>query len=62
MPAAQRAPVASIILCVDDEVTPLTIRKCVLEKAGFRRVWAGELDSPDPSDDGPEYAYVLARP
>jgi aminoglycoside 6'-N-acetyltransferase len=33
-----------------------------LESAGFRRVWAGELDSPDPSDDGPEYVYVIGRP
>src|SRR5580704_15915270 len=41
MPAAQRAPVVSIILCVDDEVTPLTIRKCVLEKAGFHVITAG---------------------
>jgi CheY-like chemotaxis protein len=40
MPAAQRAPVVSIILCVDDEVTPLTIRKCVLEKAGFHVITA----------------------
>ena len=41
MPAAQRAPVVSIILCVDDEVTPLTIRKCVLQKAGFHVITAG---------------------
>ena len=41
MPAAQRAPLVSIILCVDDEVTPLTIRKCVLEKAGFHVITAG---------------------
>lgn len=34
----------------------------VLEKAGFRRIWSGELDSPDPSDDGPEHIYVLERP
>jgi aminoglycoside 6'-N-acetyltransferase len=29
-----------------------------IEKAGFRRVWAGELDSDDPSDAGPCYVYV----
>jgi aminoglycoside 6'-N-acetyltransferase len=34
----------------------------ILEKAGFERVWSGELDSPDPSDHGPEYVYVLPRP
>ena len=33
----------------------------MLEKAGFTRVWHGRLDSPDPSDDGPEYVYS-ARP
>ena len=29
-----------------------------IEKAGFRRVWAGELDSDDPSEAGPCYVYV----
>lgn len=33
-----------------------------LEKAGFRRAWAGMLDSDDPSDEGPSYVYELARP
>lgn len=28
-----------------------------LEKAGFRRVWSGLLDSDDPSDDGVAYVY-----
>ena len=32
-----------------------------LERAGYVRVWAGELDSPDPSDDGPEYVLVSER-
>jgi DNA-binding NtrC family response regulator len=35
MPATQKAPLRSTILCVDDEVTPLILRKCVLQKAGF---------------------------
>ena len=30
-----------------------------LERAGYRRVWAGRLDTADPSDSGP--AYVLVR-
>lgn len=30
-----------MILCVDDESTPLTIRKYVLQKAGYRVVTAG---------------------
>jgi RimJ/RimL family protein N-acetyltransferase/aminoglycoside phosphotransferase (APT) family kinase protein len=30
-----------------------------LEKAGFERLWSGQLDSDDPSDAGPAYVYVL---
>jgi aminoglycoside 6'-N-acetyltransferase len=33
-----------------------------LEKAGYRRVWAGMLDSDDPADEGPSYVYVRDRP
>ncbi len=33
-----------------------------LERAGFRRAWAGQLDSDDPADAGPAYVYVLDRP
>jgi len=33
-----------------------------LEKAGFTRVFAGTLDSGDPSDAGPSFLYVRARP
>jgi aminoglycoside 6'-N-acetyltransferase len=29
-----------------------------LEKIGFLRVWAGELDSDDPSDEGPHFVYL----
>jgi aminoglycoside 6'-N-acetyltransferase len=32
-----------------------------LEKSGYRRCWSGELDSDDPSDDGPMYLYRLDR-
>ncbi len=32
-----------------------------LEKAGFERVFAGELVSDDPSDAGPQFLYVLRR-
>ena len=34
----------------------------VLEKAGFRRTWAGTIDSGDPSDEGPAFVYVCGRP
>ena len=32
-----------------------------LEKAGFHRVFAGTIDSDDPSDAGPAYVYVRRR-
>jgi aminoglycoside 6'-N-acetyltransferase len=51
-------PVATIVVTVQQS-NPASWR--ILEKAGFVRVWEGELDSPDPSDAGPEYAYVLTR-
>jgi aminoglycoside 6'-N-acetyltransferase len=33
----------------------------VLEKAAFRRTWAGEIKSDDPSDEGLSYVYVRNR-
>jgi aminoglycoside 6'-N-acetyltransferase len=33
-----------------------------LERAGFRRVWDGVLESDDPSDQGLCYLYLLSRP
>ena len=33
-----------------------------LERAGFTRVWGGRLVSDDPSDAGPQVAYLLRRP
>jgi aminoglycoside 6'-N-acetyltransferase len=32
-----------------------------LEAAGFRRVWAGDLESPDPSDRGLSFIYIVER-
>ena len=32
-----------------------------LEKAGYARVFAGTIESSDPSDDGPSYVYVRRR-
>lgn len=32
-----------------------------LERAGYTRCWAGVLDSPDPSDEGPSYLYRYRR-
>jgi aminoglycoside 6'-N-acetyltransferase len=33
-----------------------------LERAGFMRIWAGMLDSDDPSDAGPAFVYQQVRP
>jgi aminoglycoside 6'-N-acetyltransferase len=51
-------PVRSIVVTVQQANTASWR---VLDKAGFRRVWNGVLDSPDPSDEGPEYVYTLSR-
>jgi aminoglycoside 6'-N-acetyltransferase len=51
-------PIQSIVVTVQ-QANPASWR--VLERVGFTRVWAGELDSPDPSDEGPEYVYVASR-
>jgi aminoglycoside 6'-N-acetyltransferase len=32
-----------------------------LEKAGFERVWTGDVESDEPSDSGPSYVYVRHR-
>ena len=32
-----------------------------LEKSGYERVFAGPIDSDDPSDEGPQYVYVRRR-
>jgi aminoglycoside 6'-N-acetyltransferase len=52
-------PVDSIVVTVQ-QANPASWR--ILEKAGYQRIYSGEIASPDPSDDGPEYVYVLPRP
>jgi aminoglycoside 6'-N-acetyltransferase len=32
-----------------------------LEHAGYTRCWAGEIESPEPSDEGPSYLYRKRR-
>jgi aminoglycoside 6'-N-acetyltransferase len=53
------ADVSSVVVAVQQENAASWK---ALERAGFDRVWAGHLDSDDPSDQGPAYVYVLARP
>lgn len=52
-------PVASIITNVDESNIGSWR---ALDKAGFRRIWSGLLDSTDPSDSGPQVVYRLIRP
>jgi aminoglycoside 6'-N-acetyltransferase len=33
-----------------------------LENAGFKRVWTGQLETEDPSDQGPAFLYAVSRP
>jgi aminoglycoside 6'-N-acetyltransferase len=51
-------PVTSIVVTVQ-QTNEASWR--LLEHVGFQRVWAGEIDSPDPSDEGPEYVYLIGR-
>lgn len=32
-----------------------------LETSGFRRLWSGDIESSDPSDEGPSFIYVARR-
>jgi aminoglycoside 6'-N-acetyltransferase len=51
--------VTSIVVAVDQD-NRRSWR--ALEKAGFRRTWAGTLESDDPSDLEPSYLYLRDRP
>jgi aminoglycoside 6'-N-acetyltransferase len=51
-------PVDSIVVTVD-QANVGSWR--ILEKSGFARIYAGEINSPDPSDSGPQYAYRINR-
>jgi aminoglycoside 6'-N-acetyltransferase len=51
-------PVEKIVVTVQ-QANPASWR--ILDKAGFQRVWSGELTSPDPSDEGAQHVYVLER-
>ena len=55
----RRYPEASVVAVAVQQENRPSWR--ALEKAAFRRAWSGELDSDDPSDDGPSYLYLLGR-
>ena len=53
-------PAAPTVIVAVQQGNPASWR--TLEKIGFRRTWAGVLESDDPSDQGPSYVYQVARP
>jgi aminoglycoside 6'-N-acetyltransferase len=53
-----RWPVASVVVAVQQANRPSWR---ALERAGFARVWAGTLDSEDPSDAEPAFIYCHRR-
>jgi RimJ/RimL family protein N-acetyltransferase/aminoglycoside phosphotransferase (APT) family kinase protein len=57
--ALTRYPEATKVVAAPQQENVASWR--ALEKAGFERVWAGQLDSDDPSDAGPAYVYCLQR-
>ena len=53
--ALARYPAAGLVVVAVSQHNIASWR--ALEKAGYRRCWAGELASDDPSDEGPMYLY-----
>lgn len=54
-----RWPVTTVLVSVQQANWPSWR---ALERAGFTRIWAGTLESDDPSDAGPAFVYELKRP
>ncbi len=52
----RRYPSSSEIVVTVDQANRRSWR--ALEKVGFERTWAGEIESEDPSDAGPSFVYV----
>lgn len=57
--ALARYPAAGLVAAAVSQDNIASWR--ALEKAGYRRCWAGELASDDPSDEGPMYLYRRDR-
>jgi RimJ/RimL family protein N-acetyltransferase/aminoglycoside phosphotransferase (APT) family kinase protein len=53
-------PEADMVVAVPQQQNQASWR--ALEKAGFERLWSGELASDDPSDSGPAHVYGIRRP
>lgn len=57
--AFERYPEAAFVVAAPQQANRPSWR--ALERAGFARAWEGMLESDDPGDAGPAYAYVLGR-
>jgi aminoglycoside 6'-N-acetyltransferase len=55
-----RYPGADAVVAAPQQANVASWR--ALERAGYRRWWAGQLDSGDPGDAGPAYLYGIRRP
>ena len=55
----ERYPQADAVVAVPQQANVASWR--ALERAGYRRWWAGRLASADPSDAGPAYLYGMRR-
>ncbi len=55
-----RYPQADAVVAIPQQANVASWR--TLERAGYRRWWAGRLESADPSDAGPAYLYGMHRP
>ena len=56
----ERYPQADAVVAIPQQANVASWR--ALERAGYRRWWAGRLESADPSDAGPAYLYGMRRP
>ena len=57
--AFARYPEASAVVAAPQQANVGSWK--ALERAGFERTWAGQLESDDPGDAGPAYVYCARR-
>ena len=57
--AFARYPEASAVVAAPQQVNVASWK--ALERAGFERTWAGQLESDDPGEAGPAYVYCVRR-
>jgi aminoglycoside 6'-N-acetyltransferase len=55
-----RYPDADVVVAAPQQANVASWK--ALERAGYQRWWAGQLESDDPGDAGPAYLYGVRRP